>query len=145
MDARAAARCKSSVNRWIMQSLGHHQLMQMPMLPKGWRRGPVVLAGTPGTTRMMPMSLLQREWRRGLVLEPAGDACDDAENAAAGESVETLTRARLEVDARPTDADKGEAIAGVDVVGVLTRNRFGVAVCSCGAFLALAFLGVTPL
>jgi hypothetical protein len=83
------------------------------------------------------MLLLQREWRRGLVLEPAGDACGDAQNAAAGEGVETLTRARLEVDARPTDADKGEAIAGVDVVGVLRRNRFGVAVCSCGAFLFL--------
>ena len=73
--------------------------MQMPMLPQGWKRGPVVLAGTPGTTWMIPMLLLQREWRRGLVLEPAVDACDDAQNAAAGEGVETLTRARLEVDA----------------------------------------------
>ena len=44
----------------------------MPLLPKGRRRGPVVLAGTPVTTWMMPMPLLQREWRRGLVLEPAG-------------------------------------------------------------------------
>ena len=54
----------------VMQSLGHHQLRCR--LPKGWRCGPVVLAGTPVTTWMMPMSLLQREWRRGLVLEPAG-------------------------------------------------------------------------
>ena len=48
-------------------------------------------------------------------------------NAAAGDE-ETLTRTRLEADARPTDADEGEAIVDVDVVGVPTRGRFGVAV-----------------
>ena len=70
-----------------------------------------------------------------------GDASDDAEDAFAGEGEATLTRTHL---GRPADADGGEATAGVDVVGVLTRNRFGVVVfCSCGAFLALAFLGVT--
>ena len=73
-----------------------------------------------------------------------GDASDDAEDAAAGEGKATLTRTRLGAAARPADADDGEAIAGVDVVGVLTPNRCGVAVFrSCSALLALAFLGVT--
>ena len=57
-----------------------------------------------------------------------GNACDDVEDAAAGDGEETLTRTRLEADARPTDADEGEAIVDVDVVGVPTRSRFGVAV-----------------
>ena len=75
-----------------------------------------------------------------------GDASDDAENAAAGEGEETLTRTRLEADARPTDADEGEAIVDVDVVGVPTRGRFGVAVYGwCRTFLARGFLGVIPL
>ena len=39
-----------------------------------------------------------------------------------------MTCTRLEADARPTDADEGEAIVDVDVVGVPTRGRFGVAV-----------------
>ena len=56
-----------------------------------------------------------------------GHACDDAENAAAGDE-ETLTRTRLEADARPTDADEGEAIVDVDFVGVSTRRRFAVEV-----------------
>ena len=58
-----------------------------------------------------------------------GDACDDAENAAAAaaEGEEMLTRTRLKADARPTDAGD-EAIVDVDVVGVPTRGRFGVAV-----------------
>ena len=60
--------------------------------------------------------------------------------------METLTRTRLVADARPIDADEGKAIADVDVIGVPTRTRFGVAVFySCGAFLARDFLGVTPL
>ena len=74
-----------------------------------------------------------------------GEACDDAEDAAAGEGGATLTRTRLGADAGPADANDGEAIADVDVVGVPTRSRFGVAVFGCcGAFLALAFFGVTP-
>ena len=47
-----------------------------------------------------------------------GVAGDDAEDAVAGEGEATLTRTRLGADARPADADDGEAIAGVDVVGV---------------------------
>jgi hypothetical protein len=39
-----------------------------------------------------------------------GDACDEVEVAAAAEGEEPLTRTRLEADARPTDADEGEAI-----------------------------------
>ncbi len=66
-----------------------------------------------------------------------GDASDDAEDAVAGEGKATLTCTRLGAAARPADADDGEAIAGVDVVGVLTPNRCGVAVFrSCSAFLA---------
>ena len=57
-----------------------------------------------------------------------GDACDNAENAAAAEGEEMLTRMRLKADARPTDAGAGDAIVDVDVVGVPTRGRFGVAV-----------------
>ena len=52
-----------------------------------------------------------------------GVAGDDAEDAA-GEGEATLTRTRLGADARPADADDGEAIAGVDVVGVLTRDSW---------------------
>ena len=47
-----------------------------------------------------------------------GVAGDDAEDAVAGEGEATLTRTRLGADARPADEDDGEAIAGVDVVGV---------------------------
>ena len=62
-------------------------------------------------------------------METRSRACGDAlENAAAGEGVETLTRTRLVADARPTDADEGEAIVDVDDVGVPNRGRFGVAV-----------------
>ena len=39
-----------------------------------------------------------------------------------------MTGTRLEADARPTDADEGEAIVDVDFVGVLTRRRFAVEV-----------------
>jgi len=39
-----------------------------------------------------------------------GNASDDMEDAAAAEGEETLTRTRLEADARPTDVDEGEAI-----------------------------------
>ena len=74
-----------------------------------------------------------------------GDGCKDAEDAADGEGGATLTRTRLGADAGPADANDGEATADVDVVGVPTRSRFGVAVfCCCGAFLARDFLGVTP-
>ena len=74
-----------------------------------------------------------------------GDASDDAEDAAAGEGKATLTRTRLGAAARPQDADDGEAIAGADVVRVLTPNRCGVAFFrSCSAFLAQAFLSDTP-
>jgi hypothetical protein len=74
-----------------------------------------------------------------------GDACNDAEDAADGEGEATLTRTRLGADAGPADANDGEAIADVDVVGVPTRCRFGVAVfCCCGAFRARDFLDVTP-
>ena len=57
-----------------------------------------------------------------------GDASDDAEDAVAGEGKATLTRTRLGAAARPGDADDGEAIAGADVIRVLTPNRCGVAV-----------------
>lgn len=39
-----------------------------------------------------------------------------------------MTCTRLEADARSTDADEGEAIVDVDVVGVSTRRRFTVEV-----------------
>ena len=39
-----------------------------------------------------------------------------------------MTGTRLEADARPTDADEGEAIVDVDVVGVPSRSRFAVEV-----------------
>jgi hypothetical protein len=55
-DTRNAGRCKSSVSRWISVSVLGPPPAQVPLLPKGWRHGPVVLAGTPVTTWMMPMS-----------------------------------------------------------------------------------------
>ena len=42
-----------------------------------------------------------------------------------------MTCTRLEADARSTDADEGEAIVDVDVVGVSTRRRFTVEVYWC--------------
>ena len=51
-----------------------------------------------------------------------GDANDDAEDGSAGEGEATLIRTRLGADAMSADADDDEAIAGVDVVGVLNRD-----------------------
>jgi hypothetical protein len=48
------------------------------------------------------------------------DRSNDAEDAADGEGEATLTRTRL-ADAGPADANDGEAIADVDVVGVPNR------------------------
>ncbi len=133
-DARNAAR-KSSVSRCIGVSFSPWATTSSgAVAAKG------VLEGTPVTTWMMPMPLLEGVETRTRS-RACGDACDQVEDAAAGEGEETLTRTRLEADARLTGADEGEAIVDVDVVGVPTWSRFGVAVlCSCGAFRARDFL-----
>ena len=100
---------------------------------------------TSGQTWRMPKSAAEGVETRARP-RACGDASDDAEDAAAGEGKATLTRTRLGAAARPADADDGEAIAGADVVRVLTPNRCGVVAVfrSCSAFLAQAFLSDTP-
>ena len=73
-----------------------------------------------------------------------GHACDDAENAAAGDE-ETLTRTRLEADARPTDADEGEAIVDVDNRGADSESLRGGGLLMLRYFSWSGLLGVTPL
>ena len=91
------------------------------------------------------MSLLQREWRRGLVLEPRGTLEMTRTNAAAGEGEETLTGMRLEADARPTDADEGEAIVDVDNRGADSESLRGGGLLMLRYFSWSGLLGVTPL
>jgi hypothetical protein len=74
-----------------------------------------------------------------------GDACDDTENAAAGEGEETLTGTRLEADARPTDADEGEAIVDVDNRGADSESLRGDGLLMLRYFSWSGLLGVTPL
>ena len=71
-----------------------------------------------------------------------GVAGDDAEDAVAGEGEATLTRTRLGADARPGRCGRRRSHSGCRC---RRGARFVVAVfCSCGACLALVFLGVTP-
>ena len=72
-------------------------------------------------------------------------ACDDTENAAAGEGEETLTGTRLEADARPTDADEGEAIVDVDNRGADSESLRGGGLLMLRYFSWSGLLGVTPL
>ena len=129
-DTRNATRCKSSVSRWISVSCSPWATTSS---------GAVAAEGLETRSRracgdacddMDDADVVVAEGVETRTRSRArGDACDDAENAAAAaEGEEMLTRTRLKADARPTDAGEGEAIVDVDVVGVPTRGRFGVAV-----------------
>ena len=127
-DTRNAARSKSSVSRWISVSCSRATTSSGAVAAEGLETRSRRACGdacddTDDADVVVAEGVETRTRSRAR-----GDACDDAENAAAGEGEETLTRTRLEADARPTDADEGEAIVDVDVVGVPTRGRFGVAV-----------------
>ena len=108
-----------------MQSLSHHQLRcRLPKLETRSRRACGYACDDMDDADVVVAEGVETRTRS----RARGDTCDDAENAAAGEGEETLTCTRLEADARPTDADEGEAIVDVDVVGVSTRRRFTVEV-----------------